>query len=357
MAIEHRKGETDMNRFGNRVVWCLSVVLLTVSCATKAPEKKEELVWPLPPEQPRIKFVQLYCCMNHYGKSGSEAFLETMFGTSSDISMSKPYGITTDKDGKVYVTDTGFGAVWVFDDKSKKVSFLGAGQLRTPIGVAVDGKDRVFVSDARAQRVYAFDQAGKQVMAFGNKKDELANPSGIAIDIASNRLYVANAKLHIIKVYDVNSGQFLFDIGTRGIDKGQLNFPTNISVRHSKLYVTDTGNFRVQIFDLDGKLLKSLGQMGDGLGQFARPKGVHADSEGHIYVTDAAFDNFQIFNEQGQLLLFVGGKGRGPGLFWLPAGVYIDEKDRIYVADQHNGRIQVFQYLSEKAAATAAKAP
>lgn len=347
--------EKKMNCMAKRVLWCLGLVLLVASCATKAPEKKEDLVWPLPPEPPRIKYLDAYCCSDHFGGGGSASLLETLFGTGGRLRMSKPYGITTDKDGKIYVTDTGLGTVWVFDEKGKKVSFLGAGQLRTPIGVAVDAKGRVFVSDARAQRVYAYNKEGKQVMALGGPKDEPGNPSGLAIDAATNRLYVANAKLHKIKVYEADNGKFLFDIGSRGSDQGQLNFPTNLSIRDGKLYVTDTGNFRIQLFDLDGKYLKHFGRVGDALGQFARPKGVDVDSEGHIYVTDAAFDNVQIFNEAGQLLLFVGSKGRDPGFFWLPSGLHIDLRDRIYVADQYNNRIQVFQYLNEKAAAAAVK--
>lgn len=336
-----------MNRPCKRFFVFLSLALFA-GCAPKVVEKPADLLWPLPPEEPRIKFIQAYCCFNHFGKSGREAFLESLFGTTGSLQMSKPYGITTDKDGKVYVTDTGLRTVWVFDEKSKKVSFLGAGALRTPIGVAVDAKGKVFVSDARAQRVYAFDQAGKQVMTLGHKND-LGNPSGLAIDFATNRLYVANAKLHKIKVFDTTDGKFLFDIGNRGSDDGRLNFPTNIFIRNAKLYVADTGNFRVQIFDLDGKFLKNFGKAGDTFGQFARPKGVGTDSDGHIYITDAAFDNFQIFNEEGQLLLFVGSKGTGPGFFWLPSGLYIDEKDRVYVADQYNHRVQVFQYLGQKA--------
>ncbi len=345
-----------MNRFGNKVVWCLSVVLLTVSCATTAPEKKEDLVWPLPPEPPRVRFVRAYCCLDDFGKAGKEAWLDALFGTSRSGGMSKPYAITTDKEGKVYVSDTGLRTVWVFDEKSKKVSFVGQGALRTPTGLAVDARGKLFVSDSTAQKVYAFDKDGKLVMAIG-KKDELGNPAGLAIDAATNRLYVANAKLHRIKVYDTNDGQFIFDIGDRGTDVGQLNFPTNLFIRNGKLYVTDTGNFRVQLLDLDGKYLKSFGKIGDGFGNFARPKGVAADSEGHVYVTDAAFDNFQIFDDQGILLLFVGSRGRGPGSFAIPAGLHIDEKDQIYVADQYNQRIQVFQYLSEKTTAAAAKTP
>jgi len=345
-----------MNRFRNRVLWSLSIVLLTASCATQAPEKKEDLVWPLPPEQPRVRFVRAYCCPDDFGKTGKEAWLDTLFGTSFTGGMSKPYAITTDKEGKVYVSDTGLRTVWVFDEKSKKVSFIGQGSLRTPTGLAVDAKGKLFVSDSTAQKVYAFDKDGKMVMAIG-KKDELGNPAGLAIDAATNRLYVANAKIHRIKVYDTNDGKFLFDIGNRGSDVGQLNFPTNLFIRNGKLYVTDTGNFRVQLLDLDGKYLKSFGKIGDGFGNFARPKGVAADSEGHVYVTDAAFDNFQIFDDQGKLLMFVGSRGRGPGSFAIPAGLHVDEKDQIYVADQYNQRVQVFQYLSEKTTAAAAKAP
>jgi DNA-binding beta-propeller fold protein YncE len=331
-------------------------VLLAVSCATRTPEKKEELVWPLPPEEPKIRFVRAYCCMDDFGKSGSDAWLESLFGASGTLRMSKPYGITTDDAGKIYVTDTGFRTVWVFDEKAKKITMLGAGALGTPIGVAVDAKGKVFVSDARGQRVYAYDQNGKQVMALG-QKDEFGNPTGLAIDRGTNRLYVANSKLHKIRVYDTESGKFLFDIGGRGSDDGRLNFPTNLFIKNSKLYVSDTGNFRVQVFDIEGQFLKTFGKVGDRFGEFSRPRGVGVDSEGHIYVADSAFDNFQIFSDDGKILLFVGARGSNPGFFSIPAGLHIDDHDRIYVADQYNNRVQVFQYLSDKTRASQPKAP
>ncbi|MBI4522581.1 MAG: 6-bladed beta-propeller [Deltaproteobacteria bacterium] len=335
-----------MSRFRNRVFvgFCL---LLLGSCAPNVTEKPADLVWPVPPEQPRIRFVRSLCCLDDFGKSGRDAWLESLFGSSGTLRMSKPYGITTDKDGKVYVTDTGFRTVWIFDEKAKKITTLGGGALGTPIGVAVDAKGKAFVSDARGQRVHVFDATGKQVMVLG-QKDEFGNPAGLAIDRSTNRLYVANSKLHKIRVYDTESGKFLFDIGGRGSDNGKLNFPTNIFVRNGRLYVTDTGNFRVQLFDLDGSFLKTFGKVGDTFGQFARPRGIGVDSEGHIYVADSAFDNFQIFNEEGKILLFVGSRGSDPGFFSIPSGLHIDDQDRIYVADQYNNRVQVFQYLSEK---------
>ncbi|MFQ5852771.1 MAG: 6-bladed beta-propeller, partial [Candidatus Binatia bacterium] len=156
--------------------------------------------------------------------------------------------------------------------------------------------------------------------------------------------------------YDANTGNFVKEIGERGKEDGQFNFPTNLFIRGDKLYVTDTGNFRIQLLDLEGNFIRNISKLGDSPGHLARPKGVAADSDKHIYVVDAAFDNFQIFNEQGQLMLFVGRAGSQPGTFWLPAGIHIDDKDRIYVADSYNRRVQVFQYLGENQRAKATKA-
>jgi sugar lactone lactonase YvrE len=123
------------------------------------------------------------------------------------------------------------------------------------------------------------------------------------------------------------------------------------------LYVTDTMNFRVQVFSPEGVFIRKYGELGASFGQLSRPKGVAVDSAGQVYVVDAAFANFQIFNRDGQLLLFVGQAGIQPGEFFLPAGMHIDERDRIYVVDQYNRRVQVFQYLADGAQAASGAPP
>jgi DNA-binding beta-propeller fold protein YncE len=99
------------------------------------------------------------------------------------------------------------------------------------------------------------------------------------------------------------------------------------------------------LLDLDGVCLKTIGKKGDGAGDFALPKGVAFDSEGHIYVVDAQFENIQVFDPNGQLLMAFGEEGNGLGEFSLPAGLMIDGMDRIWVADAGNHRIQVFSYM------------
>lgn len=319
-------------------------------CAPQIVEPPVELVWPNPPETPRIRYVRTLSRVSEFGSTGSRAWLESLFGEETSGTLAKPYGVATDREGRVYVTDSGQGIVWIFDEKNKKVSFLGdsgQGRLAQPIGIAVDQRGTVFVSDVKLNRVYGYDKEGKLAVAIG-QKNELANPSGLALDQTSGRLYVADPRGHRVRVYNSADGKFLFEFGKRGDKDGEFNFPTNLFVRSGKLYVSDTGNFRIQIFDLEGKYLKKFGTAGDSPGQLARPRGVAVDSEGHIYVADAAFDNFQIFDEEGRLYLFVGAAGHRPGFFWLPAGLHIDERDRVYVVDSYNRRVQVFQYLTEK---------
>jgi DNA-binding beta-propeller fold protein YncE len=336
---------------------------MVAGCATAKPTEVKELVWPLPPEKPRIRYIGSYSNSDHFKEKDSSWLVDAVLGAerSGAEGLGKPFAVAVDARGRIYVTDTGSSRLWVFDPEKKQVRFLGEsgqGALVTPSGVTVDDRGVVFVSDTRRDRVFGYDETGKVVMEIG-KPEEFYSPAGLAIDRPSGRLYVADAGRHKIRVYESATGQFLFEFGQRGVGPGEFNYPTHLFMRKGTLYVSDTMNFRVQTFTPDGKPMSQFGQMGAQLGQLARPKGVAVDSDGHVYVVDAAFGNFQIFEGHGehQLMLFVGQTGSEPGQFMLPAGVYIDEQDRIYVADQYNRRVQVFQYFGDKGVSQASGQP
>jgi len=308
----------------------------------KPQEQTTELVWPPPPEKPRIKYLGSYRGESDFRKEG---FLGLILGEEeSRLDLVKPYGVWA-KNGKIYVADTGYNTIILIDTEKKKVKPIGA--FAALIDVKGDAKGRLFASDAQAGVVYALDESGKVLMSFGWKK--LKKPTGLAVDDERKRLYVVDTGEHNIKVFNYETGELLFTIGKRGTGDGEFNFPTNAAVdrRNGNLVVVDSLNFRVQIFSPEGKFIRKFGKVGNTPGSFYRPKGVGVDSDGHIYVADAAFDNFQIFDEEGRLLMWVGQPGSGPGQFHLPAGLYIDEKDRIFVSDQFNRRVQVFQYLKD----------
>ena len=80
-------------------------------------------------------------------------------------------------------------------------------------------------------------------------------------------------------------------------------------------------NYRVEIFDADGKFISQFGRHCDGCGCFAHPKGIAVDSDGHIWVADPMLDLLQAFNREGQLLAFIGGHGDLLGQFSSLVGV------------------------------------
>ncbi|GBD99323.1 serine/threonine-protein kinase PknD [bacterium BMS3Abin07] len=327
----------------------LMLPIILIGCAPRIQKKPIDLVWPLPPDAPRLKYVGMVRSTLDVAKK--RGFTETLFGTEQVDALKKPYGVAVDSAGRIYVTD--IGRVMIFDLKKHDYGYIGdspgTGKLGMAIGIAVTRDKRVFVSDISADRVFVYSTEGRFITAIGHK-GEFLSPSGVAVDENNRFLYVVDSKKHRVSVYSLDSYKLLRTIGSRGLgEDGKFNFPTNAAVdSKGNLYVVDTGNFRVQIFDKDGNFVSSIGKLGDSPGSFARPKGIGIDSDDNIYVVDAAFQNVQIFNSDGQLLLYFGSAGWGPGHFILPAGLTVDSGDKVYVVDQWPGNVQIFQYMSKE---------
>jgi sugar lactone lactonase YvrE len=301
----------------------------------------DALVWPAPPQRPRIKFVRAFRDPRDL-KIAEPLFgqLWNLLAGEKNRAMTKPYALAVDGP-KVAVSDPGAFAVHIYDTKARTYTRITDGEsepLRSPVGVAF-GHDRVYVADSELAKVFAYDDGGEFLFAIGG----VARPTGLAYDRGGRRLYVADTMAHRIAVFN-DEGAPLFVFGDRGGQAGEFNFPTHLRVRGDRLYVNDTMNFRIQIFELDGNHLRTFGTHGDGSGNFAQPKGVGVDSEGNIYVADAMFDRVQIFDPNGRFLLSFGGNGSVVGTFWLPGGVFVED-DLIYVADSYNRRVQVFQFM------------
>ena len=309
-------------------------------CSPVRVTEPKNLFWPMPPEKPRIHYIQSIYSEDSIGHEYS--IKELLFGKAYMDTMNRPYGVSA-RAGRVYVTDIMNMRVMIYDLNLKKyVPFAEDVPVRVP-SVAIAKEDgTVFVADAAGSKIALYDASGTYRTSF-----LLADmkPVALAHNEHLGLLYVLDRIGHKVVVLD-ESGARRFEFGGRGREDGKFNIAIGIAVdRNGKVYVLDTGNFRVQIFDAQGKFLSKFGSVGDRPGFFSNPKGIAVDSEGHIYVTDAAFSNFQIFDPEGKILLVVGKTGSGPGQLYLPAGIFIDEQDRIYVADQLNRRISVFQFL------------
>lgn len=318
-----------------------SWLLLLAACGPgTARIEPGNLFWPLPPDQPRIKYVRSIYSEDDIGRIYS--FKEKLFGKDYIDVLGRPYGMYARND-KIYVTDLLLRSLLIFDLTEKRMFVVGSREgLRSPSSVVADAAGNVYIADAAASKIIVYDAKHSYKTSF---RIENSRPVALAINDALGRLYVVDRANHEVHVLDL-AGKELFTFGGTGKVDGKFNIPLAIAIdRSGKVYVLDNGNFRVQIFDANGRFQKKFGAVGDLPGQFANPKGIAVDSEGHIYVTDGAFSNFQIFDQEGRILMYVGELGLRPGQFHLPGQIAIGDNDRIYVADQMNKRIEVFQYL------------
>lgn len=311
-----------------------------------APE--EQLVWPQPPEQPRIRYIGTISTEADLEQKVSltQGLGELLFGKKKIGVLVTPYAVTVDNQDRLFVTDTKGGVVHAFDLNRrayKQFADIAEGKkLSKPVGLTIVD-DWIYVVDSALREVCVFDGNGKFRGRFGSER--LVRPSGIAYYAKQDQLYVSDTGGHVIYVFN-KSGDYIRTIGSRGVEAGHFNFPTHLWVdKNGNLYVSDTLNYRVQVFSSQGQFLNMFGWQGDRPGNFAHPCGIATDNFGNIYVTDRQFENVQIFNQQGQVLMAFGQEGKRAGEFWLPAGIFVDRRNRIYVADSFNKRIQIFELM------------
>lgn len=115
--------------------------------------------------------------------------------------------------------------------------------------------------------------------------------------------------------------------------------PVALHYREGKLYVLDFGRDEVFILDRKGNFLSSFGSSGGGDGQFRGPSSIAFDSKGDMYVTDSGNNRIQKFNDKG-VYAYSWGDSERDGLR-NPSGIFIYE-DRAYVVDKDNARICVY---------------
>ncbi len=336
------------------------LVIILNGCASAPPEKEVRLVWPEPPEKARIEFVRTISSDDDLKKdtTSTQSILKFLEGEKPSANrIVEPMGIAVSDDGnRLYVADHAQAAVFIFDFAKKTLLKVGGQEkpLSEPMGIALDAQENFFVAEQSKKGVSVFNREGKQLRFITDAS--ISRPTGVAVDSARNKLYVADAghtesDEHTVKIFNLD-GKLLGHLGKgKGDIPGSFMFPTYVSVDvKGNVYVSDTVNSRIQMFDPDGKFIQQIGKRGNGWGMFDKPKGVALDSIGNIYVTDSGWSNVQIFNSKGQIMLFFGGRGTIPGLMQNPSALAIDKQNRIYVGDLLNHRISVYQLVNTTAA-------
>lgn len=333
-----------------------------------------KLVWPEPPNLPRIRYTNYFAGMKfetttEENKKPKQSWMDRLAGGQTQdekvtaknfpFQLLGPYGMATDSKNRLYVADQKVGAIFVFNTETRETELIRNGfeaHFAMINAIAVDDDDRVFVSDGKLGKVLVFDANHK---VAGQINEGLVDPLGLAIDTERRLLYVVDTKQDVVFVYDADNLKPLRKIGTPGkkhtlTGPGEFSLPTNIALdKEGNVYVTDSLNFRVEIFDADGNFTSQFGQHCDAIGCFERPKGIAVDSDGHIWVVDSNLALVEIFNRDGELLAYIGGPGRALGRFNDPMGIAIDKNNRVFVSEQYPwGRVQQFRYITDSESAT-----
>ena len=192
------------------------------------------------------------------------------------------------------------------------------GQLNHPRGIAVGPDGNVYVVDSDNHRVQVFDAAGNSLRAWGSNCN-LATGVGC---------------------------QDLDGDGPMVVGDGQFQEPWGIAVDgDGRVYVADTWNHRIQVFDTDGNFLSKWGLYGQTMSDpvlLYGPRDVAVDATGQVFVTDTGNKRIMVFDQSGAYLDQWGEEGVGPGFFSEPVGIGVDSAGNIYVADTWNQRVQVF---------------
>lgn len=334
------------------------VAIALLGCKTVAP--RPDVVWPDPPEVPRIRFVQSFAHTDDLDSSAFTAFKRTVLGASPDVSLRQPMGLALSADGqRLYIADHALSAVLIADLEGKTLKkFAPDEPLGKPMGVALDKDENVYVSDTTAKLVRVFDKQGTRIRQIGT--DQLERPTGLAVDDARKRIYVTDSSRqhsmnHRVRIFDLG-GKWLSDLGakeglpTKGSGEGQWHFPTYVTLDvDGNVFVSDSMNFRIQVFKPDGAFVRSFGENGDGPGFFSRLKGLAFDGFGNLYAVDGGHSNVQIFNKNFDVLMFFGGYSAKLEYFDVPSGIVIDKRNnRVYVCNEFVSRINVYELINTK---------
>jgi len=233
------------------------------------------------------------------------------------LTIANPAGLATHEDS-IWICDKAVNAVfrWAADeDKVTEEQFDPPLDHPFAIDVTPEG-ERLICDHVGVRRVGG---NGRTLRTY-NFTEGKYRPGGVLG--VGEAVWVTNVALNRIEVFDAAGGQHLRSIGEWGQGPGQFILPRNMARTPSgNVCVVDVLNNRVQILAPDGRWLRDIGRPGDSVGSFGRPKDVAVGPDGTVFVTDAFSQRIHAFTLDGDPLLAFGEPGSGIGALTEPSGI------------------------------------
>lgn len=152
------------------------------------------------------------------------------------------------KDGRLYVADLLKQTVFVLDGNGKMIQKLGP--VNFPHGLATDRNGRMYVSDSGGYRIAIFNAKGQNVQNITKFQGEntFSLLRGVAVD-KLGRIFAVDSLACTVRVF-APDGQYLFSFGSQGFDKGQFLYPTGIFIDNklNRIFIADWANNRIEVW-------------------------------------------------------------------------------------------------------------
>jgi DNA-binding beta-propeller fold protein YncE len=281
----------------------------------------------------------------------------SIVGQRAESVLRFPEAVAVDTLGNVYVADQLGFVVQKFSDagvfETEWGSFGGGhGQFGPIGGLATDAAGNVYVVDSSHNRIEKFDPNGTFIRQWGHSGSEpgqfsfgssqdYTKPPGGGIAVAGSFVYVADSGNNRIQRFNLDGGEGM-EWGTQGSGPGQFRYPRGVAANAGEVLVADDDNHRIEKFDPNGAYQGAAGSQGTGPGQFAFPYGVALDAAGNAYVADDLGHRVVKLNPDLSFAGAWGGYGTKPGQLAFPRAVASDPAGDNYVANTANDRVEVY---------------
>jgi len=277
-----------------------------------------------------------------------------------------PRGVAVDGAGFIYVADSGNHRIQKFAPDGQFVAAFGRQSFaddeigvplgfNEPWGLAVDENGDIYVADTWNHRIQYLDAQGRVLNNWGEFgqtrvggpaiQDFFYGPRDVAVG-ADSRIYVTDTGNKRVQVFD-SGGTFALEWGGGGVAEGYLDEPVGIAIGPGgEVYVADSWNRRIQVFDPQGNFVRQWPISGWEETSIEEKPYLAVDSAGYVYVTDPSEYRVLVFDSGGAYVMSFGQYGFDDSSFALPTGIAVGDDGSIYVADARSGRVLVYAPLA-----------
>jgi len=215
--------------------------------------------------------------------------------------------------------------------------------FKAPFGIAVKPNGSFYVAEMKGPCITKFDHDGNLIgrITVIEGYGPLVGPFDVDV-VESGNIYICDTRGHNVLVLDANEKLILkLGKGEPTGEPGYFHEPHYVAANEklNRIYVADTHNSRIQIFDMQGNLIKIIGHAGHEPGSFLFCNGISCDNEGNFFAMNWSVAFINRYNPQGELVGIFGKRGAEPGEFNDAYSTHVHDGS-IWVVDSYNNRLQ-----------------